>query len=136
MKAQLLVDVRQINEARKLIEQIEDDLEDMPPEGGGDLEGGGDDMAVDMPPPSEPPIGDEAVGADTEGNVALQLLGDIKELLTQLVAVEGGEVPGEEGELPDEGELPEEGEAVDAVPEAPEDEEAEGQPGGRPPVPA
>ena len=124
MKPQPLVNVREINEARKLIEQIEDDLEDMPPEaegGGGDLEGGGMD---DMPPPSEPSIDDEAVGADTEGNVALSLLADIKDLLTQLVAAEGGELPGEEGEEGFE-ELPEEGEAVDAVPEVPEDEEEE-----------
>ncbi len=75
---------------------------------------------VDAPPPSEPPVSDEAVGADTEGNVALQLLTDIKDLLTQLVAAEVGETE-EEPEAEDmEGEIP-----VDALPEPPEDEEDE-----------
>jgi hypothetical protein len=54
--------------------------------------------AVDVPPPSEPPMDDTAVGADTQGNVVVGLLSDIKDLLSQLVDVDLGE----EEPLPDE----------------------------------
>src|SRR5208337_1444 len=93
--------------------------------------------AVESPPPSEPPVSDDAVGADTEGNVVLQLLADIKDLLSQLVGAEEGEGEfGPEGELPP-GEGSEEDRIpVDAIPEPDEDEdeeEKEEEEEGRPP---
>jgi hypothetical protein len=122
-----------LNEAIKVVEEIEQDELAAPTE----IEGGLDSIAVDAPPPSEPPVSDDAVGADTEGNVVLQLLADIKDLLGELVAVETGEEeaegePGEEGE-------PDENRPVDAIPEPPEDEEEEdndeeGRPGAAPSV--
>lgn len=117
-------------EAQKLVEELEqDELE------GGDPSGPGapTDLAVDVPPPSEPPVSDDALGADTEGNVALQLLADIRNLLAQLV----GEEPGAE-DLPPEGGPGDEEGAIDAIPEPPEDEEDEdeGAPGARMAPPA
>jgi hypothetical protein len=85
------------------------------------------DAPVDALPPSEEPVSDDAVGADTEGNVALQLLSDIRDLVQQLVG-------GDESELPPE-EDAEEGTPLDAVPEAPEEEENDLTPGGARPEP-
>lgn len=87
--------------------------------------GSGDEPSMDGPPPSEPPVSDEAVGADTEGNVALQLLSDIRDLLNELV--HGGEegAPGEEGGEPPlpPGEEGAEDSPVDAVPMPDEEDE-------------
>ena len=128
-----------LNEALKLIEEIEQDQLEAPSE----IAGGGE-MGMDAPPPSEPPMSDDAVGADTEGNVVLQLLADIKDLLAQLVGAEEGEGefgPGGPGELGPEGELGgpegeggpmlppgeggEEDIPVDAIPEPDEEDEEE-----------
>lgn len=119
-------------EAQRLVEELEQDELDGPGGPGGAPGGPPDDFAVDGPPPSEPPVSDTAIDADTEGNVALQLLADIRNLLAQLV---GGD---ESTDLPPPGEG-EEGEedAVDAIPEAPEEEEdEEGAPGARMAPPA
>ena len=115
---QLIESMTTLNEAIKLIEEIEDAEVEAPSEIAGEMA----TDTMDAPPPSEPPVDDTAIGADTEGNVVLQLLGDIKELLAQLVGLENGE---EEiaGELPPEGE--EEEMAVDAIPEVPEEEREE-----------
>jgi len=134
-----------LNEALKIIEEIEHDEVEAPSAIAGE-------MAVDAPPPSEPPVSDDAIGADTEGNVVLQVLSDIKDLLAQLVGPPEGEEefgpegempPGAEGELGPEGEMPPgaEGEEedhipVDAIPEPDEDEEGEEEEEeGRPPRP-
>lgn len=122
--------MNQLQEAIKLIEEIEHDEVRPPSEIAGAM-ADTDMPPSDAPPPSEPPMDDTAVGADTEGNVVLQLLADIRDLLTQLVGGEEGE-----GELPPPGEedlaLPpgapgdeEEDGPVDAIPEAPSDEEEE-----------
>ena len=125
-----------LNEAIKLIEEIEsDDGIETPSEIAGEM------AAVDAPPPSEPPVSDDAIGADTEGNVVLQLLADIKDLLSQLVGAESGE-----GEFGPEGELGPEGEGepsmppgggdnipVDALPEPDEDEEEDEDEDAMPP---
>jgi hypothetical protein len=100
-----------LQEAIKIVEEVEQD-ELSAPVGG--------DVAVDVPPPSEPPVSDDAVGADTEGNIALQLLTDIKDLLSELVSLEGDEAA-EEGE-PD---LGDEERPVDALPMPDEDEGGE-----------
>lgn len=109
-----------LQEAIKVVEEIEQDELAAPTEAPAMMP----DAAVDTPPPSEPPVDDTAVGADTEGNVVLGLLTDIKNLLTQLVAVESpeAEMPPEEGEEGEE--MP-----VDALPEPPEGEGEEGAEG-------
>jgi hypothetical protein len=118
-----------LQEAIKVVEEIEQDELAAPTEAPMMSE-----PPVDTPPPSEPPVDDSAIGADTEGNVVLQLLADIKDLLTQLVAVED-----DDAELP-----PDEGDdvPVDALPEPPEggeedageeeDEDEELEPKGAP----
>jgi hypothetical protein len=141
---------KSLTEARKLIAEMEQDeldqptpnagappvdaappMDDMPP-------GGGDDL-----PPSEPPVSDDAIGADTEGNVFLQILSDIRDFLAVIAGVDGAGEEGPEGPegpggppLPDEGE-DEDKSAVDAIPEPPEDEdedeEAQGGTAPRPP---
>lgn len=120
--AKLIESMTALNEAYKLIQEVEDAEVESPSEIAADM--GGPEGAPDMPPPSEPPVSDDAVGADTEGNVVLQLLSDIKDLLAQLVGAEEAEIEG--GEMPP---IPGEGEEeevpVDAIPEAPEDEEEE-----------
>lgn len=120
-------------DALKLVEELEDDL---PVDGAPESEAPPMDDGAEGAelPPSEPPINDEAVGADTEGNVALQLLADIKNLLMQLVT---GESP--EGELEDEvadedaaeSESEAEGDAADAVPEPAMDDEQDLNPVGQ-----
>jgi hypothetical protein len=136
-----------LNEALKLIEEIEQDQLEAPSE----IAGSGE-MGMDAPPPSEPPVSDEAVGADTEGNVVLQLLADIKDLLAQLVGAEEGEGelgPGGPGELGPEGgfgpeddlgseggPVPPPGEEdipVDAIPEPDEEDEDEEEEGEKMP---
>jgi len=86
-------------EAKKIVEDMEDEALQADaaagpgagPEMGGDMGGGmeGGDMGmgadVDMLPPGEPPISDTAIGADTEGDTALGLLTQMKDLLTVLV---------------------------------------------------
>jgi len=127
-----IIESMRLSEAKNLIQEIADEIK-TPSEVALDLgdEGGGPDLETADLPPSEPPISDDAVGADTEGNVVLQLLSDIRDLLGELV--HGGEIEGElEGELPGgelpPGEFPPEGEggdiAADAIPE-PDEEEAE-----------
>lgn len=120
--------MNQLNEALKLVEEVEQQEIESPREIDQAT------AATDLPPPSEPPMDDAAVGADTEANVVLGLLADIRDLLTQLTNPEGadldveGEGPGGPGgdelPLPGEGEEGEEG-PVDAIPEAPEDEDDE-----------
>lgn len=119
---------QKLTEAIKLIEEIEDDF--MPKGPGADVMGapedsmGGDPLGSEMP--SEPPIEDSALGADTEGETALGLLTQIKNLLQQLVsgspdAEAAPELPPAEGEeLPEEAPMEEESPAEEA---APEDEE-------------
>ena len=125
------VSMKALSEAIRLIEEIEHDEVETPSAIAGEM------AAVESPPPSEPPVSDDAVGADTEGNVVLQLLADIKDLLSQLVGAEEGEGEfGPEGELPP-GEGSEEDRIpVDAIPEPDEDEdeeEKEEEEEGRPP---
>jgi hypothetical protein len=103
MKTLNLHEQKVITNARKLVEEMEDDFEKSPlgdeSEGGlGDgLNGDGLDDIGDMPPPSgadlpsEPPVSDTAVGANTADNIALTTLREIRDLLAQLVADEGGE---------------------------------------------
>ncbi len=122
----------QLQEAIKLIEELHDEEVKAPSEIASEMAPPAADEvdAVEAPPPSEPPVDDSAIGADTEGNIVLNLLADIRDFLAQLVgADEGGEgeLPGEEGEMPPvpgEGGEEEEG-PVDAIPEPPEEEENE-----------
>jgi len=109
-----------LKEALKQIEEIEDAEVASPSEIAADM-GGEGEGGPEMPPPSEPPMSDTAVGADTEGNVVLQLLSDIKDLIAQLVGAEDAEIEGDMPPIPGEGE--EEDIAVDAIPEVPEDED-------------
>lgn len=111
-------------EALKLVEELEDDVpadgapvDEAPP---------GDTDGADLPP-SEPPVEDSAMDIDTEGNVALQLLADIKNLLAQLVGGEEGETPDEEEQdlENEETEREAEGDAADAVPEPSTDDEGD-----------
>lgn len=140
-------------EAKKIVEEMEDEALRADSAGGpgagpemgdiggdmggaemGDMGGGAD---VDMLPPGEPPISDTAIGADTEGDTALGLLTQMKDLLTVLVtavapesevapeaeaggppgAIAGGEAGGEfdMGDMPPEppvdAEVPTEGKA-------------------------
>lgn len=132
-----------LNEAIKLVEEVEQDEILAPSEIAGEMA----TDTVDAPPPSEPPVSDDAIGADTEGNVVLTLLGQIKDLLARLVGAEEGEGEGEfgpSGEMPPGAEdgmefPPEEGEdiPVDALPEPDEEEdEEEDDEDGMPPRPA
>jgi hypothetical protein len=127
MKTWNLQEAKVINDARKLVEELEDDIEGI----------GGGPEPDDMPPasgetmPMEPPVSDSAVGASTEDNVALGLLREIRDLLADLVSEEGAE----EGEVP---EMPEEP-GMEPGAEGGEDEpgdEEDFRPGKRPmPVP-
>lgn len=124
-----------IKEAIKLVEEMEaDELEHdaLPP---ADL----DDVGGDTLEPSEPPISDSAIGADTEGDSALSLLRSMKNSLEQIAAavapveteptanVPAGPVATEEVEefsMPEEppADLEAEGEAEEAEGKAKEDE--------------
>lgn len=109
-------------EAKQIVQELEDDQIAM--NAAPDAMGGVDsEMGVDPLEPSEPPISDTAIGADTEGETALGLLRQMRDLLAQLVSVEAPEMPGsEEGGAPPmggEGEL--EGES--AMPPLPPSDE-------------
>jgi hypothetical protein len=122
---------RTIQEARRLINEIAgaglpDDDEGLPDDTGAMPPPSGEDM------PMEPPISDSAIGASTQDNVALGLLGEIRDLLAELVGQEGAEadVP----PMPDE-DLDAEGLGDEEGPDREDDEDF--QPGKRPmPVPS
>ena len=127
MKTLNLQESRTIQNAIKLIEELEDEIEsgespmgdesEFPPPTGQDM-------------PIEPPVSDTAVGASTEDNVALGLLREIRDLLAELASDEGDEA-GEAPELP-----PEEGGETPGSDEAAGEEKDEFKPGKRPmPVP-
>lgn len=107
----------ELREALQLVEEIRDDISATqgPDEfegGAGDDTIGNADMAPDLPP-SEPPISDSALGADTEGDTALGLLTQMRDALQQLATAlapppaddmalgaegaEGAEMPGGAG---------------------------------------
>ena len=104
----------ELREALQLVEEIRDDISATqgPDEfegGAGDDTIGNADVAPDLPP-SEPPISDSALGADTEGDTALSLLTQMRDALQQLAAAlapppaddmapgaEGAEMPGGAG---------------------------------------
>lgn len=115
-----------LKEAIKLVHEMEDDILG---DAGASPEMPGDMGAPDVEPlePSEPPISDTAIGADTEGETALGLLTQMKELLTQIamaVAPPEEGMPGEEGEMPPGAEGGEGAEGMtDMPPEPPTDEE-------------
>ena len=111
------------------IEELENDELNAGPSSGADALPPGDELPPghegDLPP-SEPPVDDAAIGADTEGNVVLALLKSIKDLLAKLVGEEAGvegDLEGEAGAAPpppgDEGDEAE----LDAVPEVPDDDD-------------
>jgi len=119
-----------INEALKLVEEMEaDELDrlgsEAPPAdfGGPDMDIGGETLE-----PSEPPVSDSAIGADTEGETALSLLRDMKTSLQQIAAAVAPVEempPGAEGEMGMEG-----GGGGGEIPmpdEPPADLEAEGE---------
>ena len=117
-------------EAQKLVQELEDEQIAL-----GSIDGGGaaDDMGAGAEPlePSEPPISDTAIGADTEGETALGLLRQMRDLLAELVTGLAPEQAGEEG-IPGEG-IP--GEGGEMPPGGPEGAEgAEGEE-GMPPIP-
>jgi hypothetical protein len=94
-------------------------------QGGGDLPPG-DDMGADLPP-SEPPVSDSAVGADSEGQVALQLLGEIRDFLGQLASALAPAPEPEEGEMGEGGAGPIGGEPEDGEEIPVEDPSAEAE---------
>jgi len=110
-----------IQEAIKLVEEMLDDEQGAPPtpEFGASPEA----MPDEELPPMEPPISDSALGADTEGDSALGILNQMRDLLQQLVTAlapppeEAPEAPTGEGE----------GEEELAVPEPTEDTEPEAE---------
>lgn len=111
-----------IKEAIKLVEEMEaDELSQL---------GSGvpqiDDVDGETLEPSEPPVSDSAIGADTEGETALSLLRSIKTSLEQIAAaVAPIEEPGAADELKDESDMPpSEGELPE---EPPFDIEAKGE---------
>jgi len=112
-----------LKEAIKLVQEMEDDILGG---AGASPEMPGDMGAPEAEPiePMEPPISDTAIGADTEGETALGLLGQMKELLQQIamaVAPPEEGMPGEEGEMPPGAEGAEG--MGDMPPEPPTDEE-------------
>lgn len=140
-----------IKEAIKLVEEMEvDELDHLgseapPADMGGDP---GMDIGGETLEPSEPPVSDSAIGADTEGETALSLLRSIKMSLEQIAAAvapveevppgaegAGGMPPEGGGEIPMPDEPPAdiegEGGALEAEGEAEEGEgeaeEAEGE---------
>lgn len=128
MKTLSLQETQVVDDARKIILEMEDELANAEPE---------------MPPadgssmPVEPPISDNAIGASTEDNVALGLLREIRDLLAALVTDEEGDL--EEPPLPGEGEGEAINDKIDAEADAleAEDEDENFRPGKRPmPVPS
>ena len=103
-------DMSTLNDAIKLVEEMEtDELALRQPEAGGDdfgaPEGGLDDMGT-LDEPMEPPVSDAAIGADTEGETALGLLRQMKDLLLQIAtAVAPEQMAGPGGEMGAEGEM-------------------------------
>ena len=87
--------------AIKLVQEREDDI--LGAEGGAppEMPSSMGDAGAELPEPSEPPVSDTAIGADTEGTTALSLLQQMTSLLQQIatavVPPEEG-MPGEEGE--------------------------------------
>lgn len=136
MKTLNLQETRVIQNAIKLVEELGEEIEsgESPV---GDI-GGLDDIG-EMPPPNgsdmpiEPPVSDSAMGASTEDAAALGLLREIRDLMAQMVADEGGE-GGEAPNLPPEGGEGEgDGDGEHAGNEgATEDEGEEFKPGKRP----
>lgn len=115
VNGQLMREVMNLNEAIQVVEKLRDEVAVAAP-----LKTA---SAADALPPSETPTSDAAVGADTEGNVVLQLLTDIKNLLSALVAAET-----DSSEEEPSAEEPEDEEAgLDAIPEPPEPDETEDQ---------
>lgn len=120
-----------IKEAIKLVEEMEaDELDRFGSEAPPTDMGMGTDIGGDTLEPSEPPISDSAIGADTEGDSALSLLRSMKNSLEQIAAavapVEA--MPGEGG--PGGGAGPVGAEGGDEFPmpdEPPADFEAEGE---------
>lgn len=121
-----------INEALKLVEEMEaDEMQHLDSDPGADgLSLGGADGAApgELPDPSEPPVSDSAIGADTEGDSALGLLRSMKTSLEQIAAAvapveelpPGGPAgaiggPGDAGG----GELPPGGEGGEDMPDEP-----------------
>jgi hypothetical protein len=111
---------------------------DLPPEGGEDIGAmGGEPMGDELGgpggdlPPSEPPMSDSAVGADSQGSAALGLLREIRDFLGQLASAL---VPMEEPEAEAGGPAaPIEGEGegeLDIPVEEPETDEEGGGEGG------
>lgn len=113
-KATEAMNKQKLTEAIRLIEEIEDDFAaggaapDSLDTAGSDTTGMPDDIGSEMP--SEPPIEDSAIGADTEGETALGLLKSIKNSLQQIAAELAPDAAAEMApELP-----PEEGEELPA----------------------
>jgi hypothetical protein len=127
MKTLTLQEAAGLNKARKLVQEMEEEgLNDMAldsmPAAPGEDGGAGGDTAM------EPPVSDSAIGAETEDNVALGLLREIRDLLSQLASSEAAEAEAPP-EIPEGGEegLPGEGE-----PEDRQDQEDDYKPGKRP----
>ena len=127
-----------LKEAIKLVQEMEDDILGGAPSPEMPGEMGGPEMGAEPLEPSEPPISDTAIGADTEGETALGLLQQMKELLAQIamavVPPEEG-APGEEGmegapPIEGEGEMPPEPPTDEEIPseETPEGSEEESKP--------
>lgn len=85
----------QIKDIVKLVEGIQDDYEndaDIQTDFGADVP----DAAPELPP-SEPPIEDSALGAQTEEKSEIDLLAEMRDLLSQLVTALAPSLPAEEG---------------------------------------
>ena len=96
-----------LNEAIKLVEEMEtDELSHMDSGAPPTDMGVGSDIGGDTLEPSEPPMSDSAIGADTEGESALSLLRSMKNSLEQIAAAVAPVEempPGAEGEMGMEG---------------------------------
>ena len=89
-----------INDAIKLVEELEaDELQHAQTTPDAPMGAPEDSLGGDTLEPSEPPVSDSAVGADTEGETALSLLRDMRNSLTQIATA----VAPPETELPAEG---------------------------------
>jgi len=124
-----------IKEAIKLVEEMEEDelnhVDAVPTD-----MGMGSDIGGDTLEPSEPPVSDSAIGADTEGESALALLRSMKNSLEQIATAvapveemppgaeggPGGMPGGMPGEMP--GEMAGEGDEMPMPDEPPTDIEA------------